>query len=143
MSTSKKHPAKTNELYALAKAARLRSYSPYSRHKVGAALRLADGRVFTGCNIENSSYGGTVCAERTAVFKAVSESDGPISIAEIVVVTDASPPWPPCGLCRQVLSEFSGGSTLVHGANLKSQFVSNTFAELMPNAFTPGHLKKR
>ena len=83
-SGSSKARTQAAKLYRLACQFRERSYSPYSRHKVGAALRLSDGRVFGGCNIENSSYGGTVCAERTAILKAVSESDAPVSIAEIV-----------------------------------------------------------
>jgi cytidine deaminase len=129
------------DLYELARRARERSYSPYSRCKVGAAIRLADGRAFAGCNVENASYGGAVCAERTAILKAVSESDAPISIAEIVVVTDANPPWPPCGFCRQVIAEFGSPETRVHATNLAGQVVSSSFGELFPNAFTPGHLK--
>jgi cytidine deaminase len=139
---SAKLAPQTDELYRLACKFRERSYSPYSRHKVGAALRLADGRVFGGCNIENSSYGGTVCAERTAILKAVSESDSPVKIAEIVVVTDASPPWPPCGLCRQVIAEFASDSTRLVSTNLKGEAVSQPFAEIFPNAFTPAHLQK-
>jgi cytidine deaminase len=129
-------------LYDQAREVRERSYSPYSQHKVGAAIRLTDGRVFGGCNVENSSYGGTVCAERTAILKAVSESDAPISIAEIVVVTDATPPWPPCGLCRQVIAEFAGPKARLHSTNLQGDVVTNEFAEIFPQAFTPAHLKK-
>jgi len=132
----------SQQLFEQALKFRERSYSPYSRHKVGAALRLSDGRVFGGCNIENSSYGGTVCAERTAILKAVSESDGPVSITEIVVVTDASPPWPPCGFCRQVISEFASPATVIIAANLQGETISTPFAEIFPNAFTPGHLGK-
>ncbi len=135
-------PAAIQLLYQKALESRARSYSPYSRHKVGAALRLEDGRVFGGCNVENSSYGGTVCAERTAILKAVSESDQPIRIAEVVVVTDATPPWPPCGLCRQVIAEFAGPETPLHSTNLAGDVVTSTFGELFPNAFTPGHLDK-
>src|SRR5690348_9517727 len=90
------------ELYEKAIQAQKHSYSPYSGCKVGAALRTRGGEIFSGCNVENSSYGATVCAERVAVQKAVSEC-GKIEIMEIMVVTDASPPWPPCGLCRQVM----------------------------------------
>jgi cytidine deaminase len=134
--------APTAELYRMACQFRERSYSPYSRHKVGAALRLSDGRVFGGCNVENSSYGGTVCAERTAILKAVSESDEPVTIAEIVVVTDATPPWPPCGLCRQVIAEFASPATSLVATNLQGEAVTTPFSEIFPNAFTPQHLKK-
>jgi cytidine deaminase len=132
----------TQQLFALARASRERSYSPYSGFKVGAALRLSNGKTFGGCNVENSSYGGAVCAERTAILKAVSETPAPVSVVEIVVVTDETPPWPPCGFCRQVLSEFGSPETQVVSANLKGESVSNTFGELFPNAFTPAHLKK-
>ncbi len=91
-------------LRALARAARARSYSPYSRYAVGAALLCADGRVFQGCNIENASFGATMCAERTAVFKAVSE--GETEFTAIAIASQGSAPWP-CGLCRQVLNEFA------------------------------------
>jgi cytidine deaminase len=137
-----KHTAATQELYAQALKSRGNSYSPYSGHKVGAALRLSDGRVFGGCNVENSSYGGTICAERTAIVKAASESSAPISVTEVVVVTDASPPWPPCGLCRQILSEFATPATRVHATNLEGEIVSTTFGKLLPNAFTPDFLKR-
>jgi cytidine deaminase len=136
-----KHGPEVQELYEKSLLARERSYSPYSKCKVGAALRLSDGRIFTGCNVENASYGGAVCAERTAVLKAVSESQGPVSIAEIVVVTDATPPWPPCGFCRQVIAEFGSPKTRIHATNLQGEVVSSDFGVLFPNAFTPEHLK--
>jgi cytidine deaminase len=126
------------KLFDLAARARENSHSPYSKHKVGAALRTSDGKIYTGCNVENSSYGGTICAERTAISKAVSEQ-GKIQIAEILVVTDSSPPWPPCGICRQVIAEF--GEPVIHSANLKGEVQSESFAALFPRAFTPGHLK--
>ena len=129
-------------LYAEAVRSHDNSYSPYSKHKVGAALRLSDGRIFGGCNVENSSYGGAICAERTAVVKAVSESrgSGP-TVVEVVVVTDANPPWPPCGICRQFLSEFATPETRVHSTNLAGDVVSASFGKLLPNAFTPDFLK--
>jgi cytidine deaminase len=133
--------AATQELYTLARQSRERSYSPYSHHKVGAAVRLSDGRAFGGCNVENSSYGGAVCAERTAILKAVSESTAPVRIAEIVVVTDATPPWPPCGFCRQVISEFASQHTQIVAANLSGDTVTTLFTDIFPNAFTPEHLK--
>lgn len=128
-------------LYDEAVRSRANSYSPYSGHKVGAALRLSDGRIFGGCNVENSSYGGAICAERTAIVKALSETKGQASIVEVVVVTDSTPPWPPCGICRQFMSEFATPETRVHSTNLKGEKVSTTFGKLLPNAFTPDFLK--
>lgn len=93
-------------LLALARAAMKRSYSPYSKYKVGAALLCADGRVFQGCNIENASFGLTNCAERTAMFKAISE--GATEFTTITIAAEGSAPWP-CGACRQVLNEFAPG----------------------------------
>jgi cytidine deaminase len=134
-----------DKLFDAAKSARERSYSPYSGHKVGAAIRLKNGQIFSGCNVENSSYGATVCAERTAVQKAVSEL-GTIEIEEVLVVTDANPPWPPCGLCRQVLAEFAprdGQKNIeLHACNLSGVVESTSFNEIFPQAFTPSHLKK-
>lgn len=135
-----KHSEAVQALYAEALRSRERSYSPYSGCKVGAAIRLSNGKVYGGANIENASYGGAVCAERTAILKAVSENDMPVRIAEIVVVTDASPPWPPCGFCRQVIAEFGSPSVRIHATNLEGDVVTTTFGKLMPNAFTPEHL---
>jgi cytidine deaminase len=130
------------DLYIAAKTARDHSYSPYSGHKVGAAIRLKSGQIFSGCNVENSSYGATVCAERVAVQKAVSEL-GKIEIEEVLVVTDATPPWPPCGLCRQVLAEFISKKDIkLHACNLNGVVETSTFSDIFPQAFTPGHLKK-
>lgn len=91
-------------LLSLARSAMKRSYSPYSHYAVGAALLCADGRVFQGCNIENASFGLTNCAERTAMFKAVSE--GATEFTTIAIAAESSAPWP-CGACRQVLNEFA------------------------------------
>lgn len=116
------------------------AHSPYSKYKVGAAVLMDDGSIFGGCNIENASYGGTVCAERVAVWKAISESKSR-KISEIVVVTDTNSPWPPCGLCRQVLAEFSDPvKTLVHTANLAEIKRTYRFEELFPESFNPASL---
>ncbi len=115
------------------------SHSPYSRAQVGAALETEDGTVFGGCNIENSSFGGTVCAERVAIWKAVSE--GHRRLKRIYVYTDAG--WPPCGLCRQVMSEFAGPELEVIIGDKNGDVKRTTLKELLPMAFTPDHLIKR
>jgi cytidine deaminase len=137
-------PTGLDILFQTAKAAREKSYSPYSGFKVGAAIELEDGRIYDGCNVENSSYGATVCAERVAIQKAVSEN-GTIRLKKVMVVTDASPPWPPCGMCRQVIGEFGSGNgqtVEIFGSNLKGESTHHKLTELFPNAFTPDHLKK-
>jgi cytidine deaminase len=100
---------------------------------VGSALKTSQGTVYGGCNVENASFGATICAERSAVLKAVSE-EGKIEIQEILVVTDASPPWSPCGLCRQVLSEF-GSDLKVYLTNTQGEFEYVSFADLFPRSF--------
>src|ERR1041384_2833552 len=105
-----------DELIELAKSARQFAHAPYSNFSVGAALVSADGRVFTGCNVENSTYGLSMCAERVAIFKAVSE--GAHELARVIVVTDHDHIAPPCGCCRQMIWEFSTADTEVVLANL-------------------------
>lgn len=133
-------PDEFRELYKTALMVRERSYSPYSHHKVGAAIKLSDGRIFGGCNVENSSYGATVCAERVAIQKAVSES-GKIVVTDVLVVTDSDPAWPPCGMCRQVIAEFGPKARIITG-NLQGNLKSLKLAELFPQAFTPEHLTR-
>jgi cytidine deaminase len=133
--------APVRALVKAASDARKRSYSPYSGHKVGAAIRLKNGEIFAGCNVENSSYGGTVCAERTAIFKAVSE-EGKIKITEVAVVTDSAEPWPPCGFCRQVIAEFASPEIPLYAANLQGDLRVSRFGDIFPNAFTPEFLAK-
>ncbi|MBR1751140.1 MAG: cytidine deaminase [Ruminococcus sp.] len=120
------------ELFELAVKAAGNSYSPYSHFKVGAALEAKDGRVFTGCNIENASYSLTVCAERTAIFKAVSEGVKEFKSIAIAGSSDEffSTPCPPCGACLQVMSEFCGD-------DFKIVLSDRTYLlrELMPNRF--------
>lgn len=122
-------------LHQLAISARKMAHAPYSQYKVGAALRLSNGKIYSGCNIENVSYGGTVCAERVAIFKALSENPN-TKIDEICVATDSNPPWPPCGFCRQVIAEFAQPETKIHIADLRGIQKTFTLAELLPNAFT-------
>jgi cytidine deaminase len=126
-------------LFDAALKTRENSHSPYSHHKVGAALRTKDGKIYSGCNVENSSYGGTVCAERVAIQTAVA-TQGKFEIAEILVLTDAAPPWPPCGFCRQVIAEFGRGCE-VYASNLKGEVTHYSMKELFPDAFTAQHLQ--
>ena len=123
------------KLKELARNARSKSYSPYSNCKVGAVIRLSNGKLYTGCNVENSSYGASHCAERTAITKAVSEEGPQIQIEEIVVATDASPPWSPCGICRQVIIEFAAPTCMVHLVNLGDEEQSHLFKTLLPFGF--------
>ena len=115
-----------------AREARRRAHAPFSRFKVGAALRTRDGEVITGCNIENASYGLTLCAERVAVFKAVSE--GRRGFDAIAVVVDAPKLAAPCGPCRQILWEFCG-DVWVHMTNLRGKALTVRMSELLPYPF--------
>jgi cytidine deaminase len=125
-------------LVELANEARRRAYAPYSNYKVGAALRTRSGRIFTGVNIENAAYPTSICAERTAVFKAVSEGETDFEL--IAVVTDNG--GSPCGSCRQVLAEF-GLETVVVIADGNGKIVTETtVGGLLPDAFQPRHLGK-
>lgn len=118
------------------------SYSPYSQKKIGASLILTNGRSYSGCNIENASYGGTVCAERVAIWKALSENSATEKIKEVVVASDEESPWPPCGFCRQILAEFCTSETTIRLINLQGAEVVYLFKDLFPAAFKPEHLKK-
>ena len=122
-------------------SAQKNSYSPYSNKKIGAAIRLKSGEIFSGCNIENASYGATVCAERVALWTAVSEKKK-IEITDVYVVSpDGSPPWPPCGMCRQVLSEFCSDKTLIHCSNPGGETYSLPFDQVFPGAFRKKYLQ--
>ncbi len=114
--------------------ARENAYVPYSKFPVGAALLTKDGEVIQGCNIENASFGLTNCAERTAVFKAVSE--GKKEFVAIAISGDTEGPVSPCGACRQVLAEFCDKNMPVYLTNLKGNVLETTVAELLPGAFT-------
>lgn len=121
-----------------AQKARLQSVAPFSNFLVGAAVRTSSGKVYTGCNIESASYGLTVCAERVAIWKALSE--GERNFTELAVVADTETLTPPCGTCRQILWEFARGADIVF-ANLTGQSEVFHIADLLPRAFDARFLK--
>lgn len=132
--------ATRDTLVAAAAAARANAYVPYSHYPVGAAILTEDGRIFTGVNVENASYGGTICAERTAIFKAISE--GARRILAVAVVTSNG--VAPCGLCRQVLSEFAApdADPPVWIADETGAVRETTLFSLLPDSFGPQHLRR-
>jgi cytidine deaminase len=127
-----------SELIKLAGEAREHAYAPYSQYQVGAAVLTASGKRYTGCNVENAAYPTTMCAERVAIFKAVSEGDCEFLAVAVVTANGGSP----CGSCRQVMAEF-GSETVVMIADTEGRLRSQmTVAELLPGAFGPAHLGK-
>ena len=126
------------QLFEAAKKVRERAHVPYSRFPVGAAVLYADGQVVSGCNVENSSYGLTVCAERGALAAGVAQGrDKPVAIA---IVVDTPTPCPPCGMCRQVMLEFAPQELPVRSRNLKGDEARYSLGELLPHAFTSDFL---
>jgi cytidine deaminase len=122
-------------LVAAAREVRLRAYAPYSKYRVGAAILTRTGKVFTGCNVENATYGATICAERSAIVKMVAADERDPIVC--VVVTQGPHPGSPCGICRQVLSEFADDMRVVlvaHRVRLET-----TLAALLPDAFRLDH----
>ena len=126
------------ELIETAKQVRERAYAPYSNFRVGAAVRTKNGKIFSGCNIESAAYSGTVCAERVAVWKAVSEGEKEFEC--IAVVADTPELTPPCGVCRQILWEFCGDVPVTF-ANLKGDVETVQMKDLLPRAFDTKFLK--
>ncbi len=126
-----------DKLIQAAKLARENAHAPYSNFRVGAALRAQSGRIYTGCNVENATYGLTVCAERVAIFKAMSE--GERGFDAIAVVTDTDTLTPPCGACRQLIWEFCGDVPVVL-ANLKGKMEEHRMAALFPKPFDSSFL---
>ncbi len=120
------------QLLAAATAVRLRAYAPYSNFQVGAALLAKDGRIFTGCNVENLSYGLTICAERNALFAAVTA--GVREFDAIAIVADTREPVSPCGACRQVMAEF--GDFKIIAATLAGRVFESTVTALLPRSAT-------
>jgi cytidine deaminase len=121
-----------SDLVAAARRAREHAAAAYSHFKVGAAIETADGTVFTGCNIENATYGLTLCAERVAIFKAISE--GHRRFTRVAVVADTETPTPPCGACRQILWEFAGDIEVIL-ANTEGATAHHQLRELLPHPF--------
>lgn len=121
-------------LLEAAKEAREKAYAPYSNFKVGASVETKSGKMFTGCNIENSSYSLTCCAERVAIFKALSS--GERDFRTLVVVGDVKRPISPCGACRQVMSEFFDDDVKIYLANLQGDITETTISELLPRSFS-------
>ena len=128
----------SEKLVELAKEAMARAYCPYSGYKVGAALLCADGTVYQGCNIENASFSPTVCAERTAFFKAVSDGHREFTAIAVCGGKDGviEGQFPPCGVCRQVMREFCSDDFTVYLVN-KDGFDAVTLAQLLPYSFSP------
>lgn len=128
------------ELVIEALKAKEKAYVPYSKFRVGAALLTEDGRVYSGCNIENASYGATNCAERTAIFKAVSE--GATKIKKIAIVGDALGYTYPCGICRQVILEFAAEDIEIILGKDENDFLVKSMEEILPGAFTKKDLER-
>lgn len=130
-----------DELINLAIEAREMAYTPYSKFNVGAALRTKSGKVYTGCNIENAAYPVTLCAERVAIFKAISE--GEKEFEALAVVADTNRPVPPCGSCRQVMSEFFTEDTEIYITNLQLNTKQTTMEEILPFSFQSDDMNKK
>jgi cytidine deaminase len=129
------------QLLAAARAARARAYAPYSRFAVGAAVLTRSGAIVTGANVENASYGLSLCAERAALARALQEGHRPGEIVAVAVATDAPAPATPCGACRQWLLELAAGAVVYcAGAPDAGPPLVATVAELLPHAFGPRHL---
>ena len=129
------HNRTAEELVELARQVRERAHAPFSEFKVGAALETRDGRVFTGCNVENSSYGLSICAERVALFKAISEGVKEFARIAVIADTPSGKPVHPCGACRQVMSDLMGGEAEVVMANLRGEIETQRVKELLPAPF--------
>ena len=132
------HSESEKELIAAATAVRENAYAPFSEFKVGSAIETEDGEIISGCNVESASYGLTVCAERVAIWKAISQ--GKRKIKRIAVVADTEDLTPPCGVCRQIIWEF-GGDIPVIFSNLNGKSETVQMKELLPRAFDTKFLK--
>ncbi|WP_416349416.1 cytidine deaminase [Pararhodobacter sp.] len=127
-------------LLETARAVRENAHVPYSRFKVGAAIRTTSGKVYAGCNVENVAYPQSTCAEAGAIAAMVAGGD--TQIAEVFVIADSPAPVPPCGGCRQKLSEFAGGDVAVTMATTDGKTLTMTMDQLLPGAFNASHMAK-
>jgi len=118
-----------------------RAYCPYSKFQVGAAILLDDGSMSAGCNVENASFGLTICAERNAIFQAVARSTAPITIRAVLVYTPTLQPTAPCGACRQVINEFGPQAKILCVCDGEEE-ISTTLSKLLPNSFGPRNLAR-
>jgi cytidine deaminase len=134
-------PQLYSELVTAARAAAERAYCPYSHFKVGAAVLTGSGEVFSGCNVENASYGLTICAERNAIFQAVAHGRGPLSIRAVVVFTPTAAPTAPCGACRQVINEFGPEARVISLCD-GPVALESSLDILLPQAFGPANLER-
>ena len=132
---------KNNELAKVAIEARNLSYSPYSKFKVGAALLCKDGKVFKGANVENSSYPLCMCAERNALYSAMMNGYKKEDFVALAIAAETDEPWPPCGACRQVISELFPRDGAIVLTNLKGDLKETNIDELLPFAFSGDDLK--
>ena len=123
-----------DELKKRAKEVAQKAYAPYSNFRVGCAILTSTGNIYTGCNVENMSYGLTNCAERNAIFTAVA-AEGKIEIDQVVVYTETQKPASPCGACRQVIHEFSGKKVGIHSFCDSEKTIDHTLEDLLPSAF--------
>jgi cytidine deaminase len=135
-------PRNLHDLYQAAERARNNAYAPYSKFKVGAAIRTSGGKIFAGGNVENVVNGISVCAEQGTVQTMISEL-GKADMVEILVLADGTPPAAPCGVCRQILTEFvpRGKDLPIHAVNLKGELLSTTLRALLPHAYTPEYVE--
>jgi len=125
--------AERDQLLDAAKQAFERAYAPYSNFHVGAAILTDQGQIFTGCNVENASYGLTICAERSAIFTAVGKTRGPLVLRAVAVANRAQVPCSPCGACRQVIAEFGRDVVVIFQG--QNGFQESTIADLLPESF--------
>jgi cytidine deaminase len=133
MSSTPISPAERDQLLDAAKQALHRAYAPYSNFHVGAAVLTDQGQIFTGCNVENASYGLTICAERSAIFTAVQKTHGKLVVRAVAVANRSQVPCSPCGACRQVIAEFGEDVVIIFQG--KNGFQESTIANLLPETF--------
>jgi cytidine deaminase len=133
-------PPQLEEMLDRARGALVNAHAPYSRLRIGACVRVASGRLYAGCNVENASFPVTQCAENTAIGAMVAAGDR--QIVEVVIVTEGAEPCPPCGRCRQQLAEFAGPDVRIHLCGPEGVRVTATLGELLPMAFGPRTLTR-